>query len=104
MQVIKSNGKWCILHKCTGKFPHNRHKPCGSDLIIEEDDIVKMEYVEDEKEKHLYGFICMKCNCFSSVSPLLIPKRTLNSCPIITTDNKLYSQLTVEEQVLSDKI
>lgn len=105
MQVIKTNTEWTMVFKCTGDGFKNRHKPCGYNLIIEKKDIVRMEYTENNEIKIMYGFICVNCHCFTKIDSKLVPDDAVFNCPTVASKNTtIYSQLSVEEKVLSNKL
>jgi hypothetical protein len=105
MQVIKNASDWAILCKCTGVGFDNRHKPCGSQVMVEKSDIVRLESTVNGETKITYGFICMNCNCFTQINAFFLPHDILLKCPTIAKKGTVaYSKLSVEEQVLSDKL
>ena len=105
MQIIRKISDWSLITTCTGEGFNNRHKPCGYELIIEENDIVRLEYIENGTTQKVYGFICMCCHCFTKIDTTLIPLDIALKCPtILKTTTEAYSKLSVEEQVLSDKV
>ena len=105
MQIIKTSTDWAIISKCTGEGFKNRHKPCKCNLIIEKRDIVRMESVINNESQIIYGFICINCHCFTQIDSTAVPEDAVFNCPTVASKNTtIYSQLSVEEKILSNKL
>lgn len=93
---------WKLEVRCTGRDWEQKQKPCYSLLVVEDGDIVKRSYYEDEIA---YGCICPVCKCFTEIPEKDIPYNVRKFAPrVVSRGSDGYSELSDEEKKLSENL
>lgn len=107
MEILGERAKeWSLKVTCTGEGWCQKHLICGSELLLNPQDVLERKRKGDYDETVAsYGFICPVCHCFTEIPGEKIPGAIKGACPqVASKESDDYSSLSKEEKILSKEL